>query len=450
MKKKFLIALCLIIKAGFCLAKDRGENNIGKQDLPIQEKSVVLKKAPAPELTKSVDIDNNEYEKPASMFEAHIVEEPAKAPVKKPPAADPLLADFCSSNRQELIKAAVSKHLNTPCQDITIEDLKRVRSIVIENTNMTSLAKEDLKGMDQILFISFQNNRLKEIHPEAFENLNQLSYLDLSYNLLEDSSFDSSTFKSLVNLNTLNLSRNLIKTPHPEWFLHLSRLNHLNLSYNLLDQIPQNLFLSLNNLITLNLSYNKLKNWPERAVNSLTELIELDLSFNQMSRMNAQSFNSLSQLVRLDLSHNRLTSIENGAFSFLRNLIFLDLSNNNLTSMDWSVFSAMTRLETLNYSTNPLENVLIDPQRDVYTTGWDKDWYECWAIDCWNTYAFIEVNNQKYKWMQCQGSSNGDDSHCARTAKVWLENLEQGYSLILQLKRGGERIKSVYRAKTRP
>ena len=444
MINKILITLCLSAGISFSSAEKHGNNNDKK--IPSQNKPTVLKSTdplPAPEIR--MNIDNNEYEKPSSQFEVHIEEKPAKAPAEHPAPA-PLSVDFCSSTRQNLIKSAVSQHLNMPCQDITKEDLKRVRSLVIENTNITSLKPEDLEGLEQIVFISFENNRLKTIHPRTFENLTQLTHLNLSYNLLENISISEKAFNSLMRLNTLNLSKNLLKSLPASWFSNLSRLNHLDLSYNLLEEIPQKSFDSLKDLITLNLAHNKIKNFPPGVLNNNSELIDLDLSFNQIQNIDAKNFNSLVQLVRLNLSHNNLTSMNGGAFRFLQNLRFLDFSNNNLTDIDWPALEALPQLETLNYSRNPLNLVIIDPARDSYTSGWNKQWYECWAIDCWNTYAFLEVNNQKYKWMECQGEG-GSDSHCAAVASVWLKNLNEGYSLILKLKQNTEHIKSVFRRK---
>lgn len=81
----------------------------------------------------------------------------------------------------------------------------------------------------QKLIICFCDN-LEIIDEDAFSNLKQLVYLDLSVNRIE--SLDKMTFFELVNLNHLDLSFNRLKNFDENMFWRLKKLKTLNLSNN--------------------------------------------------------------------------------------------------------------------------------------------------------------------------------------------------------------------------
>ena len=162
-----------------------------------------------------------------------------------------------------------------------------------------------------------------------------------------------------------------------------------------------------------------------KAFTALRSLIDLDLSHNQLAEL---YLNSFEHLIRLNLSYNQLSSV---MWSDLNKLVEMDLSHNQLNSIPWDLVSEWPALETFNYSGNVLNIIEVNPERDVYDTGTDQEWYDCWLRSCSNSYAYISVNKERYKFMRCRGHQTY--SKCARRARQWKGDLSAGHTLILHL-----------------
>lgn len=381
-------------------------------------------------------------------------------PVAKPPTVEQLNSpppqeiqyDFCNSPRQTIIKTSILQLLNQPCEAVTLEDLKRITSLPLDNLNIDHLSRSDFYGLTNVTMISLYNNRLKEIPPGAFDHLPSLTYLDLSHNQIDQ--INTQALNSINRLSYLDLSHNLLRElPNLDNFHQLA---HLDLSHNLLRGISENIFNSepnpgvrvepsatWGNLITLDLSYNEIKDVASNALNSLHNLVNLDLSHNQIARLSHEVFANLPHLVNLNLAYNQITELGSGIFSQLYSLVMLNVSHNELNSLEWSALEGLNSLEVLKYSSNPLEQIIINPQRDLYKTGIDREWYDCLFTSCWNNYAYIAINKTKYKYMKCRG--NDSDSRCHHLAEAWKQDLDEGYFLAVELKHNGQQIESVQR-----
>lgn len=361
--------------------------------------------------------------------------------------------DFCNTPRQEAIKTAVSDLLNKPCQAITPEDLKRMRSLPLNNLNITQVSQIDFDELNNVTMISLHNNRLKEIPVGTFNHLQKLTYLDLSHNQIEQ--INTAELNNIPQLSYLDLSHNLLRD-FPA--LNNPQLTHLDLSYNFLNRITKDTFspkpqfdyytpdtpsTMWENLITLNLSYNRIDQIELGALSYLYTLVNLNLSHNYIEEISFQDLAGLYSLVNLNISYNQISELAPGIFNQLHQLVTLDISNNELNSLEWQAFENLKVLEVLKYSNNPLDQIIINPQRDFYKTGSDKEWYDCWLTSCWNNYAYIAIDKKKYKYMKCRG--NDSDSHCHQLAEMWNQDLNEGYFLVVKLKHNGQHIDLVQR-----
>ena len=372
---------------------------------------------------------------------------PPMEPIKSPPLQEIPVYDFCNSPRQAVIKNSILLLLNKPCEAVSLEDLKRIIDLPLGNLNITHLSSSDFFGLTNVVTLRLPHNQLKEIPPGVFNHLPSLAYLDLSHNQIEQ----INTSNSMNQLRHLNLSHNVLR--ELSYLDHFNQLAHLNLSHNLLRGIDGNIFNfqpksgvktqhpEWRNLITLNLSYNQIREVASNALNSLYNLVNLNISHNQISYLSSEVFARLSRLINLNLSYNQLAELGLGIFSQLSNLVTLDVSNNELNSLEWQVLEGLDSLQTLKYSNNPLEQIIINPHRDSYKTGADREWYDCLLTSCWNNYAYISINKSRYKYMKCRG--NDSDSRCYRLAETWKQDLDAGYFLIVQLTHNGQQIESV-------
>ena len=330
---------------------------------------------------------------------------------------------FCLAPMQEPIKLTVIEQLNEPCETISREDLKRIQGLTLSYTYLESIGPEDFTDLDNLVHLEIHNNSLKNIHPDSFKNLGKLNYLGIHGNLIRN--IDPFLLNPLVSLNSLNLSHNLFAELPEEFLKNIPQLRHLNLSHNLLNTITKNMFSSSTDLQSLNLSYNKLTHIAPRAFRTLRSLVDLDLSHNQLTEL---YLNPFEHLIRLNLSYNQLLSV---MCSDLKKMVELDLSHNQLNFIPWDLVSEWSDLETFNYSSNMLNTIEVNPARDSYDTGTGQEWYDCWLKSCSNSYAYISVNKEKYKFMRCRGHQ--PDSKCAQQARKWKEDLSSGHTLILNL-----------------
>lgn len=115
--------------------------------------------------------------------------------------------------------------------------------------------------------------------PEELGNLNQLESLALARNNLVTLHGE---IAAMPNLRSLNCRRNNLKSSSlPTSLFQLQELTILDLSHNMLREVPEELELS-KNLLLLNLSNNLIETIPNNVFVSLSNLTFLDLSNNKL------------------------------------------------------------------------------------------------------------------------------------------------------------------------
>ncbi|KAG7381856.1 hypothetical protein PHYPSEUDO_005512 [Phytophthora pseudosyringae] len=158
---------------------------------------------------------------------------------------------------------------------------------------------DEIRGLKSVTSIKLTKNAL-QLLPEGFFELQELSYLDLSHNQLEQNLSES--FGALVGLKELVLSGNK------------------------LSQLPDSITL-LENLEALHIEENALTALPEQ-IGNLHKLHVLNAHSNQLTAL-PSSFGALRNMQNLDLKKNRLESTGD-ALATLSRLKFLDLRQNKL------------------------------------------------------------------------------------------------------------------------
>lgn len=142
---------------------------------------------------------------------------------------------------------------------------------------------ESFKILIEIINLSLSRNSIAQIELFAFTNLRKLTVLDLSDNRLEQSSFDSRIFENNEKLTFLDLSRNNFLETFDSPLLKCQHLKTLSIRNSHLSHIHDSFFSGLKNLINLDLSENVLLTLPHKSVMPLKSLKVINLEYNRIN-----------------------------------------------------------------------------------------------------------------------------------------------------------------------
>ncbi|KAF9586936.1 hypothetical protein IFM89_039808 [Coptis chinensis] len=204
---------------------------------------------------------------------------------------------------------------------------------------------------------------------KVLTNLNNLEFLDLTFNYLYD--FPGRIPPSILSLNSLEvLSLRLSNIKDSiSGFCELTRLQELDLRMNKFEGILPPCLNNLTSLRMVDFSDNQLSgNIPSSLTSNLTSLDYISLSRNQFDQ-SSLSFMSLAnhknQLNVLRLSNCNLNTSTSDLLNFLHNqydLRTVDLSHNNLRGKfpTW-LFENNSMLEVLNLKNNSINGDILFP-----------------------------------------------------------------------------------------
>ncbi|ELV09199.1 Toll-like receptor 5 [Tupaia chinensis] len=147
--------------------------------------------------------------------------------------------------------------------------------------------------------------------------------------------------------------RNL-KDPDQNTFAGLARslVIHLDLSHGFIFSLNSQSFKTLKDLEVLNLAYNKINKIADGAFYGLNNLQVLNLSFNLLGELYNSNFYGLPNIVYIDLQSNHIGIIQDQTFRFLEKLNTLDLQDNALKTISFipsipDIFLGGNKLVTL-------------------------------------------------------------------------------------------------------
>lgn len=221
----------------------------------------------------------------------------------------------------------------------------------------------DLTRFGRLTRLDLQYNRVRTLHPEAFETLSRLEELYLGNNLLPGIS--PGTLQPLKKLRILDANSNEINKIAPDTFINLGNLIKLRLDGNSIQTLQESVFRGLENLLYLHLESNKLRHIHRNAFARLEKLRFLNLSDNRLTALRSVStFAPLASLTTLLLTGNEIQHVGSRVFQNLRSLTRLSLSNNNISVLAPAALNGLSRLRELLLDGNRLADVparLLDP-----------------------------------------------------------------------------------------
>ncbi|KAJ3657239.1 hypothetical protein Zmor_016251 [Zophobas morio] len=203
-----------------------------------------------------------------------------------------------------------------------------VESLTILGT-IPVLYKDAIINVSNVRELHLYNNKIEQIHPEAFKNLVGVELLEMKYSdfiTIKKGIFNDLAIRKLIvaynhqletveegafdnpHIETLELTVSVIKTLPKNIFQKMAKLKTLDLTGNLLSSIPPE-FLKLG-LESVYFSYNRLTSIPGGVFTGHQTLQEVNLADNNVSLIDSSAFDHMLQLKSVNLAHNKLTTID--------------------------------------------------------------------------------------------------------------------------------------------
>ncbi|PZC80695.1 hypothetical protein B5X24_HaOG214096 [Helicoverpa armigera] len=278
-------------------------------------------------------------------------------------------------------------------------DYQLVRGLVSDNNKTTGITLracriydieyESFNDLNSLSYLDLSQNKIQSLKLGVIDEPKQLSYLNLSYNQLTEfplGLFDQVTkldlldvrgnkinklelgiFDPLTKLNFVDLSSNALvgKDLNPYIFDQSPHITFIDFSRNNMEGSPDNLLHAFQSLQILNLDRCFLKEVPSFATKpNLGTMKHLILSTNQISKLdNPATFVNLDSLELLDLTANVIETINPNIFSPLKNLQKVDLKNNIMKTIPDDLFRNMPKLISVDLYGNQLEEVSVNAFR---------------------------------------------------------------------------------------
>uniref|UniRef100_T1GKB0 LRRCT domain-containing protein n=1 Tax=Megaselia scalaris TaxID=36166 RepID=T1GKB0_MEGSC len=252
-------------------------------------------------------------------------------------------------------------------------DMKKLEKIYLSNNEISEIEKDAFTTIRYLRFLDLSRNRLKHIRKEFFVNLVELEELIMAENYID--TIDSFSFRALKKLKVLDLSGNRLVSITKDIFQFqndLSSLTQLNLRNCSLQRIEANSFKSLTNLNDINLEENHLKAMDVQSLD-IPSLHSLKLSgnnflgggeilsgmFDKLRKLQYQSFARESipeehKSSEIGFAREPFTELIRGIFSGLNVFKELRLCRNNLSDFPHIALYNISTLELLTLSGNYL------------------------------------------------------------------------------------------------
>ncbi|VDK31775.1 unnamed protein product [Taenia asiatica] len=239
----------------------------------------------------------------------------------------------------------------TECQVDLLPSFENLSNLTYLDLSFSSLSyfPDDIGSLRMLKVLKLSGNRVTNI-PSGIVYLELLQVLDLSQNMISHLPRELCTLRSLIYFDcSFNTLFRL-----PDNISELLYLEVLFLSGNVLTTLPTN-FSLLKRLQRLNLSSNRFEYIPF-CIFQCSSLKEFLFSYNQASGFIPDNLCRLSDLEILSLAFNKFTKLP-GKLSNLSNLRFLDIKGNNIGRIPDEIFSRCKNLTFVNCGSCELNEI---------------------------------------------------------------------------------------------
>ncbi|KAJ8026681.1 Chondroadherin-like protein [Holothuria leucospilota] len=263
-------------------------------------------------------------------------------------------------------------------------------SIFVNNTLITKLKLQNNKlqsvpsiALEKYLkYISSDFNVIQEIHPNAFNKLDNLTYLHLSFNNISKISFEGLQ-NSLQNVRTLTIQNNSLLDIRRADRSFLSCQCRLYLESNLLSYLQNFSLVGFPNLVYLNLKSNVIIRMDASAFGSSEHpLVTFVLENNNLEDIPVLLFRNLPNLRIINLKNNKIKAVAREAFLHNKWLERLDLSYNSIHWCNALSLQGLTRLNSLDLDFNNLTNIPVEMLEGSSSQCFFSLYGNDWICDC--------------------------------------------------------------------
>ncbi|XP_055306204.1 protein artichoke-like [Sitodiplosis mosellana] len=176
----------------------------------------------------------------------------------------------------------------------------------LSGNNVGEINRKTFEKMTSLNILFLKNTNLSFIQSNPFEPIKNLQYLYISDNNLQSINFSmlSSTLQNLFGFHVANC--NITNASDVIKYLDMS-LHRLDLHGNLLGEVDSSTFKTVTNLQELDLSEMGLSNFDFSILQQQRRLTHLNISNNNLKRAN---FTSLPRMTALYLHGNDLTELD--------------------------------------------------------------------------------------------------------------------------------------------
>uniref|UniRef100_A0A2H1VT54 SFRICE_003210 n=1 Tax=Spodoptera frugiperda TaxID=7108 RepID=A0A2H1VT54_SPOFR len=272
-----------------------------------------------------------------------------------------------------------------------VSDNNRTTGITLRDCRITSVEYESFNDLNSLTYLDLSMNKIQSLKLGVIDEPKKLTYLNLSYNQLTE--FPLGLFDQITNLDLIDLKGNRInklelgifdtlpklkfvdlsnnaflgKDFNPYIFDQSPHITYMDFSRNNMEDSPENLLHAFQSLETLNLDRCFLSKVPNFATTAnLRTMKHLILSTNQIASLdNAASFVNLENLQQLDLTANLIETINPNILSPLKRLQKVDLKNNKISVIPDNLFKNLPKLITIDLYGNQLQNVPVNAFRGI-------------------------------------------------------------------------------------
>ncbi|XP_031632149.1 leucine-rich repeat-containing protein 15-like [Contarinia nasturtii] len=216
--------------------------------------------------------------------------------------------------------------------------LDKLSQLYLSHNHIASINKGVFEGLHNLKNLFLYQTFINELTEFAFSGIDQITELDLSCNQLfitnnqsRTTFLNKETFNNLVNLTKLNLANNPIETLNIGIFAKLQHLSHLNLSNTNLKEVKLGTFSHTRNLQLLDLSWNQLKTFDfAQFLPKYSSLHSLYLNENQLTELEGFTQMLLPSLKLLGISGNKFNC------SYLKDFMRKIMLQNITFINDWT------------------------------------------------------------------------------------------------------------------
>ncbi|XP_030577489.1 toll-like receptor 5 [Archocentrus centrarchus] len=280
---------------------------------------------------------------------------------------DPDRSTFEGLHNSSVRSFDLSKNRIFALQQGVFSPLKEVSIITVSQNRVNQIHRNAFEGLqDNLKLLNLSHNLLGEIYSHTFDFLTNLQVLDLSHNHIGALGYHS--FSGLPNLKVLSLIGNSLRDlgfpallPSLDFLLlndnkmapssmssitqFASNIMHLNIQDNRLTDMGDvsTILIHLKRLKHLFYGGNTIRRCSFSRLVGLHNLTVLDLHSSSLQSVWAQGkclnlFDNLGQVAGLNLSFNALQSLPQGIFNGLTSVQEMDLSSNALTYLQPDAF----------------------------------------------------------------------------------------------------------------